>query len=489
MGKMETILEYIAGYAGDATHKDRYALIDPGEKLSYSQLFGRMQRYGETLAQQGVKKGDHVLIRCTQDAAFLTAMFALQLYGAIPVPIEKDAGSVRIKEISEDTKAVLYLDNRETDVSLKQFRMPGAEDDAEPVFEGQDFPDADDVSEVLFSTGTTGKSKGIVITFKNNIALAENITEGVKMGRDNVELIPMPLSHSHGYRRSLANLYFGNTVIIIGGVMAVKLMFNMMEEYRVTAIDLAPTLLSIIFKLSKDKIGEYKDQLDYIQLGSAPLVEEDKQHLKQLLPHTRLYNFYGSTEAGCSCILDFQDETIRPHCIGRATKNAKFIFADENKNTVEADEAHPAFLATGGAQNMKEYFNAPELTAQAVKDGFIYTNDLGYIDNEGYIYCLGRQDDVINFAGVKISPDEIEQEAVKFKGVKDAACVPMPDKTYGQVPKLFVSLQEGCEDFSVKECTEFLKGLLDANKVPKHIEVIAEIPRTGNGKIQRKRLL
>lgn len=486
---MDTILEYIAHYAQDPDHKDRTALTDPGESISYYRLFGRIQSYAAALKAQGVKKGDYVLIRCTQDAAFLTAMFSVQYAQAIPVPLEKDAGSARIAEISDETGAVLYLDQKGSEYGIRGFRMPGIEDDAQPEFAGIVYPKADDVSEVLFSTGTTGKSKGIVITYKNNIALAENITEGVKMSRDNVELIPMPLSHSHGYRRSLANLYFGNTVIIIGGVMAVKQMFNMMEKYRVTAIDLAPTLLAIIFKLSKDKIGDYKDQLDYIQLGSAPLVEEDKQHLKKLLPDTRLYNFYGSTEAGCSCILDFQDETIRPHCIGRATKNAEFIFADENKNRVEADKDHPAFIATGGAQNMKEYFNAPDLTAQAVKDGYIYTSDLGYIDSEGYIYCLGRQDDVINFAGVKISPDEIETEAVKCEGVKDAACVPVADKTYGQVPKLFVSIEEGYEGFSEKNCLDMLKKVLDANKVPKYIEIIDEIPRTSNGKIQRKKLI
>ena len=180
---------------------------------------------------------------------------------------------------------------------------------------------------------------------------------------------------------------------------------------------------------------------------------------------------------------------IQAHCIGKATKNARFIFTDEKRNIVEADEEHPAFLATGGAQNMREYFHEPLLTEQTMKDGYIYTNDLGYIDPEGYIYCLGRQDDVINFAGVKISPDEIEQEALKCEGVKDAACVPVADKTYGQVPKLFVSLKEGYEGFSEKACLDSLKGRLDANKVPKYVVVTDEIPRTGNGKIQRKKLI
>ncbi len=487
---MKTILEYIAEYAQSATHRNKAAVIDVKESLTYGQFWARIRGYSAKLKDAGVKKGDHVLIRCTQDAAFLTAILAVQYAGAIAVPLEKDAGINRLKDIGEETGAVLYLaDSNESENSIAYMPMPGSGDDSAAMDEAPVFPDAEDIAEILFSTGTTGKSKGIVLTHANNIALAENITDGLKMSRDNVELIPMPLSHSHGYRRSLSNFYFGNTVIIIGGVMAVNVMFKMMDEYKVTALDLAPALLAIIFKLSRDRIGDYKDRLEYIQLGSAPLVEEDKQRLRRLLPNTRLYNFYGSTEAGCSCILDFQSEVARPHCIGKATKNAEFIFTDADRNRVETDAEHPAFLATGGKQNMKEYFNAPELTAKTMRDGYIFTNDLGYIDEEGYIYCLGRQDDVINFAGVKISPDEIEKEAVKYEGIKDAACVPAEDKTYGQVPKLFVSLKDECKDIDMKDFMKYLKTALDANKVPKYIEVIEEIPRTGNGKIQRKKLI
>ena len=94
-------------------------------------------------------------------------------------------------------------------------------------------------------------------------------------------------------------------------------------------MDLSPSMLSIIFKLSRDRLGDYADILDYIQLGSAPLPEEDKLHLSRILPNTRLYNFYGSTEAGCSCILDFNSVSGKPGCIGKPAKNAHFIVVDK----------------------------------------------------------------------------------------------------------------------------------------------------------------
>ena len=137
---MKTMIEYIADYAADDKYRDRMALVDTNVELTYAMLWKRIRGYAQNLTDKGVKKGDYVLIRCTQDAAFLTAMFAVQCAGAIPVPLEKDAGSVRIKEISEDTKAVLYLDNREAEVALEQFRMPGPEDDNVSVSESIVFP-------------------------------------------------------------------------------------------------------------------------------------------------------------------------------------------------------------------------------------------------------------------------------------------------------------------------------------------------------------
>ena len=129
------------------------------------------------------------------------------------------------------------------------------------------FPAGGDVAEILFSTGTTGKSKGIVLTHTNDTALAENVMFGVRMKTDNVEIVPMPLSHSHGLRRTYANLVNGSSVVFADGVTLLKKVFDLMDTYGVTAMDLSPSMLSIIFKLSKDRLGDYADRLDYIQLG------------------------------------------------------------------------------------------------------------------------------------------------------------------------------------------------------------------------------
>ena len=485
-----SIVENIAHHAQN--QPDKRALIDSKRCLSYIDVWRHIKGLAAEFSKFNVGRGKTVAVECNQSVDYMICEFAVQLLGAVFVPIEKNAAPSRISEIVNDTEAALFIGkspvNEIIGRNINYFVLNKACDfiSDKPV---DSFPELNDDAEILFSTGTTGKSKGIVLTHANNIALAENVMYGVKMKKDNVEMIPMPLSHSHGLRRTYANLVNGSTVVFIDGVTLLKKVFNMMDEYNVTAIDMSPSMLSIIFKLSKDRLGGYADVIDYIQLGSAPLPEEDKLHLSRLLPKTRLYNFYGSTEAGCSCLLDFNSMSGKPGCIGKPAKNASFIVVDENRNEIKSSPDNLGFLASAGSINMKCYFKAPELTASAMENGYIYTKDLGYIDEEGYIYMLGRKDDVINYGGVKISPEEIESVVIQNPMISDCACIPVKDKLTGQAPKLFVVLKNDQENLKIKEFKSFLSANLDANKIPKFIEAIDEIPRTFNGKIKRNELI
>lgn len=477
---------------------DKLCMADINKEYSYIETWDAIFGLSRKLISLGLKKEDCVVVECNQSVDFLIWEQAIQLAGGIFVPLEKNAAMSRVAEIITETEARIHVSGRDLPADLAEdlaadilhIDISEAGDYACPSnIDDIDFPASETVSEILFSTGTTGKSKGIVLTHGNDTALAENVYTGVEMKPDNIEMIPMPTSHSHGLRRTYANLANGSSVVFIDGITLLKRVFKMMDEYKVTAMDLSPSMLSIIFKLSRDRLGEYADQLDYIQLGSAPLSEEDREHLARLLPRTRLYNFYGSTEAGCSCLLNFNGSDKPKGCIGKPAVNSNFIVVDENRKVIESSPDNLGFLASSGTNNMKEYFKAPELTKEAMPDGdYIYTKDLGYIDEDGYIYMLGRKDDVINYGGVKISPEEIESVVMKHPSVKDCACIPIKDKLSGQAPKLYIVLKEDAE-YDAKEFKTFLAESIDANKQPARIEQIDEIPRTYNGKIIRKELI
>lgn len=478
-------------YAHAKKTPEKLCMADGKKEITYEAAWKSIYGFSKKLLDCGLSKHQCVVAECTQDVDFLVTALSVHMAGGIFVPVEKNAATGQILAIIKQTDAGFYIGREKPDADL--FFMPSGNACSFSVIDfpdpsNENFPSGEATSEILFSTGTTGKSKGIELSFSNDIALAENVMYGVEMKKENIELIPMPLSHSHGLRRCFANFLNGSSVVVCNGVILIKQFFDLMDKYSVTAIDLSPSILCIIFKLSKDTIGNYKDRLDYIQLGSAPLIEEDKDRLVRLLPKTRLYNFYGTTEAGCSCIMNFAKMPDKYGCIGRPAKNASFIFVDENRKPFEATEDDPGFLASSGAMNMKGYYKDPELTAETMSGGYIYTNDLCYRDEEGLIYYIGRKDDVINCGGIKIAPDEIESVIMKYPSVKDCACIPIPDELKGQAPKIYLCVDPSCS-FDSKDFHDFIKKNLDGNKLPKTVEHIEEIPRTYNGKLQRKKLI
>ena len=491
MTKYQSIVECIASHS--YIQPDKLCLADSKKALTYKEVWSDVYGLALHLKQLGVGKGDCVVIECTQNADYMVCEFTIQLAGGVFVPLERNAAVARVEEIAGDVEAKLLIAKKPIIDTVQFMDIETVEEfdyKGEIVLDDVVFPVLEDTAEILFSTGTTGKSKGIELSHGNDIALAENVKYGTKMKENNVELIPMPLSHSHGLRRTYGNMLNGSSAVFSNGVTLLKQVFDLMDKYSVTSMDLSPSNLSIIFKLSKDRLGDYADVMDYIQLGSAPLPENDKEHLARILPNTRLYNFYGSTEAGCSCLLDFNETSGKPGCIGKPAVNAQFIVVDENRNDITATATfdEPGFLASSGSINMKGYWKAPQLTEEAMADGFIYTKDLGYIDEDGYIYMLGRKDDVINYGGVKIAPEEIESVVVKHPVIADCACIPVKDALTGQAPKLFLQMKPGME-YDKKEFKAFLQEALDANKQPKFIELIDAIPRTFNGKIQRNKLM
>ena len=485
---MTSIIEAIITHAKAAPQK--LCLADIKQEVSYEQFLRHILGYAAHLTELGVKKGDCVVIEAMNQIGYLVSAMAVQYLGGIFVPLEKNAAESRIVEIIEKTGANVYLARSEM---LKDRKFESRKQVLDFYEEGEidyghlSLPEGKKIAEILFSTGTTGTSKGIEMQHSANVAVAENVKYGVEMQEDTMELIPVPMNHSHGLRTFYGNMLNGSSCALLDGVVYTKRFFALLDNYPITAIDLVPAALATIFELSGDRLGNYADRLQYIELGSAPIPAADKERLCRLLPKTRLYNFYGSTEAGRSCVLDFNKEN-KPSCIGRPAKNAEFIFVDEQRQKITATKEQPGFLATSGSMCMKGYYQEPQLTAETLIDGFIYSQDLSYMDEDGCIVMLGRQGDVINTGGNKVAPDEIEEAAKGMEEIADCACIPVPDKIMGEVPKLYVQLAAGAE-FDSEKIASYIKGKLEGYKIPKIIEPIDLIPRTYNGKIQRKKLI
>jgi len=457
-----------------------------GACFSYGAAMARARAAAAALRRgYGVRPGERVLVKCDQSAEYLLALLACGLLGAVYVPVEQNASADRLREIAADTESVLLIaDAPFGDMPCATYAALAAAPDTEEAFAP---PAPATLSEILYTTGTTGKSKGIAMTHAADLALAENICDGVAMRPGSTELIPLAMSHSHGLRTFYAALLNGGAAVLSDGVMNVRGFFGLMEAFGVTALDLSPSAAQILIRLSKGAFWQAAKDLDYIEIGTAALPEELKAQLTGHLPGVRLYNTYGSTESGRSCILEFSAHGDKKHCIGRPSVNAEIVFTDDARRPVAATPEQPGLLASRGPMNMRGYWNNPELTDSVLIDGFVCTNDLGYIGGDGLVYVVGRRDDVINYNGLKIAPGEIEETAERYPGVSECACVGKADAVAGQLPWLYV-VREPDADFDPAAFTAYLQAHLDGSKLPKAVKYVDALPRTYNGKLDRKRL-
>jgi len=356
-------------------------------------------------------------------------------------------------------------------------------------FKLQYSPNINDESDILFTTGTTSHSKGVVLTHKKILAAAVNINQFTHNLPDNREIVPLPLSHSFGLGRLRCNLLIGATVIMCDTVANVKRIFDGMRIWKATSFVSVPAGFALLLKLSGDRIGEFADQLRFIEIGSAPMDMKMKHKLMELLPNTRICMHYGLTEASRSCFIEFHADKDKLASVGKAAPNVKVKIMDENRQELPNGSEGSIFIS--GEHVMKEYLNIPDLTEKVLKDGWLDSGDFASIDEDGYIYLKGRKKEVINIGGRKVCPDEIEGFLNHIDFIVDSACVGVPDPLgiSGEAIKAFIVLDNNNEKaFSKTEVISNLRDKVEPYKIPTLYETIEKIPRTASGKMQRQLL-
>lgn len=482
----KSIVEAVLHYSD--VQPGKLCIADRNRELSYSDFSKLICRYAAAFSGMGIASGDKVVVEGVQNALFPAIEFGLQLIGAVFVPLENNCSSEKMSSIAERCQAdtVIAVKAFESD-SLRVLTYDSLCVDGEDCFPVSALPESDAISEILFSTGTTGKEKGIVLTHGNDVAVAENIVFGSEMRPDNVEMIPSPLNHSHGLRSFYANMLCGGTVILHDSILDMKGFFASLDRYSVNSADLVPSALSVILRFSGNKLGEYRDRFRYMEFGSAAMQKNDREKICSLMTGVPLYNYYGSTESGRATVFNFNSGVEKSGCIGKPTKNTSIVIVDDCRNPIVSSPEKTGLMASAGGMNMLGYWQDPEETSKATDGRYVYSSDEAYIDADGEIILLGRKGDVINIGGKKVSPDEIENAAKQFPGVTDCGCIGVDDATLGQVPKLFIQAEDSTV-FDCKALLVFLTGKLEAFKVPHSIELIDKIPRTFNGKLLRRML-
>ena len=486
---MNSIVEAVAAAA--LNKPDTVAVIAEGERITYAELWKEVRGFASYIGSFGFEKGARIIVKAKHSIWYVVASFGIHLAGYAHVPVGKMLTVEALQNIAEQLSASMIISDLDLEESAcavvrssSVCELAAAHYD---VNEQVKFPETEDICDILFTTGTTGKPKGVVLSHRAVVAVAENVYYGIgaEAWEGNVYLIPSPMDHAAGVRNLYVCMLTGTAAVLVDGFSNIKRFFENIRQYRVTSLYMPPSAVRLVNLLAEKELSKYAEQIRFVYTSSAPFPETDKERLCKSLPNTKLFYAYGCSEAGRSCIIDYSQQKGRASCAGKPNINSYVFIVDENRQEIQSSETNQGLIAISGATVMNGYFNDPELTAKTLKNGVIYTNDIGYIDSEGYLYVLGRRDDVINVGGLKIAPTEVENVVLRFPGIAECACFAVQDKISGVLPKLNIVV-EPTADVDIPELRAHMLKYLEAFKVPKTIEKVQEIPKTANGKIDRK---
>lgn len=479
---MRSIVKSI--YNHSVSFPDKTAIIALDMTVNYDSLWKMIRGMAALLKERGLEKGQRVILEAHHTVEFLVMCYGIHLAGGVHVPVEHNAPRDRVDAISQEIDPSMVFTGEHP---LEAFGVTLDALMAVP-YENVEFPTEDMLQEILFTTGTTGKSKGVMITHYGQMNMCDSQNAVLNYSIDNVWLIPTPMNHAAGLRKTHMSMARGSTVLLMNGFTNLKLFFSNIRDYGVTSIYLPPAGVHYVLMLASKELAKYDQQLDFLYSSSSALPGGDKEKLIALLPTVRKFDAYGGSEVGAVCYIDYNAVNGDTKCVGKANPGVDIFIVDEHYRPMEnATQENPGIIAIRSNTVTAGYWNEPELTANTIRDGVIYMTDLGYIEN-GYLYLVGRRDDVINVGGLKIAPTEVEDVALRHPMVNECVCIPYEDRVYGRVVKMFVKVNDGYE-LKVDELTAYLEEKLEAYKVPKYIESIDEIPRTFNGKIDRKKLI
>lgn len=430
---MLTLEDYLAQDA--RLYPEKTAVITRDETLNYAQLWQRVQERAKDFP-----KGQVIAFRTTQNIDFLVTYLAIHLAGSVATPLEKATPDNLFEEISARLSACSYPEG---------------------------------TADVLYTTGTTGKSKGVMISHRTIVADAENLIAGQGFSHDLVFVIHGPLNHIGSLSKIFPIILQGGTLHILDGLRDAEVFFDAFKAEGKYATFFVPANIRFLLTFDAQRFAALADRLDFVESGGAPLSHADMLQLCEILPHTRLYNTYASTETGIIATYDYNDGRCLAGCLGHPMPHSRVVITPEGMISCQGDTL------------MSGYIGDPELTATVLRGDTVYMSDYGSIDDEGMLHIGGRESEVINVGGYKVAPTEVEDVAMSIKGIQDCICISAEHRIMGKAVKLLVVMKEGAV-FDKKTIARYIAARLEPYKVPQLYEQVEKIARTYNGKLDRK---
>lgn len=485
---MQTVIGSIEQRCKDSP--DHAAIVCGEQFVTYGELWQRVNSVAAALVNLGVRRGDRVLVPAPSTAEFVVGYFAVHLIGAVAVLLDPSAPPARRQDHIQRSRPVLVLEEPDTvhrsgisrSVSIRE--LIGHSD--RQLFMSR--PGPDDLADLVFTSGTTGRPKGVRLTHRNLAAAALHINAVIGTNAKDVEVVPLPLYHSFGLGRLRCCLSVGATVVLVQGFRLPGEVFGALERHSATGLAGVPAGFAVLLRFADRGLPKFGKCLRYVEIGSAPMPMSDKRMLMTLLPRTALFMHYGLTEASRSAFIEFHGDRGYLDTVGKPAPGVRVQVRDSGGNVCGCGEE--GMLWVSGQHVSPGYWDDVELSNSAFSGGWVRTGDVAHVDERGFIHLHGRQDDMINVGGYNVVPDEVENVLCAHSGVAEAACVGMPDPKgiAGQVVCAY--LVSGADDVRVpeEELRAWVTKHLESYKVPVRFEWVTTLPRTASGKIVRAEL-
>jgi long-chain acyl-CoA synthetase len=504
-------------------YPDKTALICRDERLTFAELDRAANSLGRALVDEGLQKQDRAIIYLENSVESVVSLFAILKAGGVFVIIDPQVKAKKLRSLLEDCRAsVLITDaarlSSVTDAlyNLEQLKRIILIDDAPVVVEEKTSSGSPeilyyrkilnecssaplvsscidvDLASLIYTSGSSGSPKGVMLTHHNMVSAANSINQYLENTDSDIILDTLPLAFDYGLYQVLMTVKVGGTVILEKAFVYPQQILNLIVREKVTGWPIVPMIAAILIKLKSLDKHDFP-HLRYITSTGQAFPPKHIDFLRKTFPEVKIYSMYGLTECKRVTYLSPEQLDKRPGSVGKAMPNTVAYIVDKN-GAVITEAGRVGELVVRGSNVMRGYWNLPEETAQALRPGpypgekVLYTGDLFQQDEEGYLYFLGRKDDIIKTAGHMVSPKEVENVLCEKEDVIEAAVVGVDDEILGKAVQAFVHLTDTSrstgEDI-IKFCAERLEDFA----VPKNIILCGALPRTATGKIQKRELL
>ncbi|HMO28124.1 class I adenylate-forming enzyme family protein [Enterovirga sp.] len=493
--------------ASARAHGAKTALVAGGRRLTYAELDDLSSRLAAALAANGVRRDDRVLVFMDNCVEAAVSIFAVLKAGATFSPINASTKADKLSYIIDDSEAAAVLTQARLLPVVTQAldaitvprpfvasteppsgRVAAFEDclKAEPVpvaHRGIDI----DLAMLIYTSGSTGRPKGVMMTHRNVDAAAESITTYLRNTPDDIILNVLPLAFDYGLYQLLMAMRLGATLVLEKSFAFPQAIFERIRAEKVTGFPLVPTMAAMILQM-RDLAPGFLPSLRYISNTAAALPPVHIARLRELLPGVRIYSMYGLTECKRCTYLPPEELDRRPGSVGIAIPNTEAFVVDDEGRVVPPGVAGE--LVIRGPHVMQGYWRNEAATARILRTGpslwekRLHTGDLFHTDEDGFLYFVGRKDDIIKTRGEKVAPKEVETVLHAHPGIAEAVVTGVPDPILGHAIAAVVVLSDLTlsERDIIRHCATRLEDFM----VPKFVEFRTELPKTDSGKVSRR---